>query len=475
MRADPGRVYLVGAGPGDPRLLTIHAVSVLKKADVVVYDRLIHPNILDLCAEDAERIYVGKEHQKISTSQDAINQLLVQHALAGRDVVRLKGGDPLLFGRGGEEAEVLAAQNIPFEIIPGLSSSLASLAYAGIPVTHRQIVQGVSIVGGFRGEFDYPWRDKHAWIVLMGLEHVQQIVDTALSQGFPATLPACAIEWGTWGHQRTVQALLQDLPDAIHHHGLQSPCLLVFGENVNVGTKLSWFESEPHYGQRVLIVSTYPLPWSQLMNLREHGAEVFNWSVHLKPVADDPLLQELSSNAQVYLDEASLLEPLLAGWKKIGRDIRHLPSLMCPTEIRPLLQAKGFTEVKAVDIEELWHSPAIGNLVDLYVPWELSQELSTTKVPQKGCWTRAAKKRVMDPLWDYHLQTDFDVALILSQQAANWYMERGLCAQSILIAPHLQAFFESLSVPCGKVSVLNTDYWTDLLGTYHLMAIDCED
>ncbi|WP_051351065.1 uroporphyrinogen-III C-methyltransferase [Sulfobacillus thermosulfidooxidans] len=475
MTANPGRVYLVGAGPGDPRLLTIHAVSVLKKADVVVYDRLIHPNVLDLCQEDAERIYVGKEHQKISTSQDAINQLLVQHALAGRNVVRLKGGDPLLFGRGGEEAEVLSAQNIPFEIIPGLSSSLASLAYAGIPVTHRQIVQGVSIVGGFRGEFDFPWKDKHAWIVLMGLDHVQQLVDTALSHGFPPTLPAGAIEWGTWGNQRTVRTSLQDLPKAIHQKNLESPCLLVFGDNVNVGTTLSWFESKPLYGQRILLASTYPWPWSQLMNLREQGAEVFNWSVYLKPVADDHILQELSSDAQVYLDEASLIEPLLAGWQKTGRDIRHLPTLICPRMTRPLVQAQGFTEVQAVDIEELGQPPTVGNRDHVYVPWELCQELSITNEPQIGCWTRAAKKRLTDSLWDYHLQRDFDVAWILSKQAANWYIERGLCAKSILIAPPLQAFFESLSLPCGKVSVMGSDQWTDLLGTHHLMAIDSED
>ncbi len=245
-----GVVYLVGAGPGDPDLITVKAVKALKAADVVVYDRLASPEILNLAPKSAERIYVGKCSGDHTVPQDQISKILVKQAQMGRKVVRLKGGDPFLFGRGGEEAEELKDAGIEFEIIPGVTSAIAVPAYAGIPVTHRHFSSSFAAVTGHED----PGKDESSvnWerlatavdtiVVMMGVGRLDKITDALIRGGRSKKTPAAAIEWGATSKQRTVVGTLGNLAEKVVSEKVESPAIIVVGDVVNLHEKLSWFE-----------------------------------------------------------------------------------------------------------------------------------------------------------------------------------------------------------------------------------------
>jgi uroporphyrin-III C-methyltransferase len=250
VQAARGFVSIVGAGPGDPDLLTVKALKRLQGADVVAYDRLVNPAILRACPPEARLIYVGK-HGPCSTSwsQEAINVLLVQEASAGNTVVRLKGGDPFVFGRGGEEALALKEAGLPFEIIPGISSAIAAPAYAGIPVTHRGLATSVTIVTGHEdptkdgSSLDWAALAKGAdtLVILMGLGRLEGIVEELIRHGRAADTPAVAVQSGTTLEQQTVVATLGTLPQAVRNARLKAPAALVIGEVVSLRENLAWF------------------------------------------------------------------------------------------------------------------------------------------------------------------------------------------------------------------------------------------
>lgn len=233
-----GSVSLVGAGPGDPELLTLRAVRCLQHAEVVVYDRLIDPHTLDHAPARAERIFVGKAAGRASMSQRDIERVLIDRALNGHNVVRLKGGDPFLFGRGGEEVEALAAAGIPCEVVPGISSALAVPAAAGIPVTHRRLASSLTIMTGhedpnkFESSIDWAWaaRAPGTLVILMGLERVASICDRLVDEGRSSDTPAAAVSAGTLPQQRSVHALLANLPEVVREAGLRSPAIIIVGE-----------------------------------------------------------------------------------------------------------------------------------------------------------------------------------------------------------------------------------------------------
>lgn len=251
-----GTVYLVGAGPGDPGLLTVRGLELLRKADVIVYDRLVNPSLLDESSPDALRIFAGKLAGGHSLPQEQINALLIAHARRDRRVVRLKGGDPFVFGRGGEEAEALAAAGIPFEVVPGVSSAVAVPAYAGIPLTHRGLASSFAVVTGHedgcKGEPAVEWERLatavDTLVVLMGARTLSRIVRELLAHGRSPETPVALIRWGTTEAQQTITGTLADILDKAV--GLQPPVVAVIGDVVRLRGRLRWFDASCAVAER---------------------------------------------------------------------------------------------------------------------------------------------------------------------------------------------------------------------------------
>ncbi|MFD1957652.1 uroporphyrinogen-III C-methyltransferase [Paenibacillus thailandensis] len=256
-----GIVYLVGAGPGDPRLITVRGMECLKRSDVVVYDRLASPRLLQYVKPEADKIYVGKLPDRHTMKQEEINRLLVDLALQGKTVTRLKGGDPTIFGRVGEEAELLRENGVEFEIVPGITSAISVPAYAGIPVTHRDMASSVSIVTGHESpekldksiQWDKVTHATGTLIFLMGVAKIGYIAEQLIRHGKPADTPVALVRWGTRPEQRTVTGTLESIERIVKETGFEPPAVIVVGEVVSQREKLKWYELKPLFGTRVLV------------------------------------------------------------------------------------------------------------------------------------------------------------------------------------------------------------------------------
>ncbi len=243
-----GTVYLIGAGPGRADLITVRGLLLLRQADVILYDRLIAPELLDELPPHAIRIYVGKKMGEHAVRQEDIQRMLVDFARQDKLVVRLKGGDPFVFGRGGEEALALARSGVPFEVVPGVSSAVAAPAYAGIPVTHRGIARSFTVITGHHASNLPPmqtdWRvfsNIPTLVILMGITRIREIVEKLLEAGRPGNTPAAVIEWATTPRQRVVRATLTDLPELVMQEKVESPAVIVIGPVVDMEPELKWF------------------------------------------------------------------------------------------------------------------------------------------------------------------------------------------------------------------------------------------
>jgi len=244
-----GTVYLVGAGPGDPELLTLRAARLLAEAEVIVYDHLVSAPILELGRREAQRIYAGKERDNHTLSQAELNQLLVRLARQGKRVVRLKGGDPFIFGRGGEEVEALAAAGVAFEVVPGITAACGIAAYAGIPLTHRDYANSCLFVAGHLkdGSVDLDWdslvRPRRTLVVYMGLRGLPTLCRELVAHGMPEATPAAIVQHGSTPSQRTVVGTLATLPQLAEAARLAPPTLIIVGEVVRLHSKLDWYEA----------------------------------------------------------------------------------------------------------------------------------------------------------------------------------------------------------------------------------------
>ncbi len=298
--SEKGIVYLVGAGPGDLGLVTFRAKELISQADVLVYDYLVHPELVGWCKPGCEVVYVGKKAGFHSVPQEEIETLLVKHAKAGRHVVRLKGGDPFVFGRGGEEARTLAKDGVRFEVVPGVTAALAAGAYAGIPLTHRNTSSSLIFLTGHedpkKHELQVDWRAygalKNATLAIyMGMGHLRVILGELMGGGLPAATPAAVVQWASLGRQRSVAGTVADLADKVEAAKLSSPAIILVGEVVAHHEQIDWFEHLPLFGRRIAITRTR----SQNSELRDKletlGAEVLE--LPLIKVVPDVAKEEL--------------------------------------------------------------------------------------------------------------------------------------------------------------------------------------
>lgn len=297
-----GYVYLVGAGPGDPKLLTIKGAECIAKAEVLVYDRLASRRLLQLASPDCELIYVGKSPDRHTLRQEEINQVLVEKARQGKLVTRLKGGDPFVFGRGGEEAEALLAAGIAYEVVPGITSAIAVPAYAGIPVTHRDLTSSFAVITGHedpsKNETAIHWehlaKSHGTLIFLMGMENLALIAEKLIFHGKDRATPAGLVQWGTRPEQRTLTGQLSDIARLAEEEGFANPSIIIVGDVVGLRDKLQWAEKKPLFGQRIIVTRARHQASALSRAIEELGGEPWEFpTIELRPPSEPEKLAEV--------------------------------------------------------------------------------------------------------------------------------------------------------------------------------------
>ncbi len=375
-----GKVTLVGAGPGDPELLTLKGKKAIESAEVVVYDRLVSPAILRLIPENAERINVGKEASHHTVPQEGINRILLEKALEGKKVVRLKGGDPFLFGRGGEELELLSENGVSFEEVPGITSAIAVPAYAGIPVTHRDFSSSLHIITGHQRagkpldiHFDALVKAKGTLVFLMGVSSLSEICRGLLEAGMEENTPAATIERGTTPFQRTTLATLSTLPEEAKKRKVKSPAIIIVGEVCNYSKEFDWFDHLPLKGKTVVVTRPKERAGTLSYRLRALGAEVVEYPcIETAPMIPCEEMEEAIAKIGEYsylvftspAGVSALMEML---WRT-GRDVRALGAISIAS-IGPgtdrELQKYG---LRSDLIPDVYDSPHLGEMIALQKP-----------------------------------------------------------------------------------------------------------
>jgi len=332
-----GRVYLVGAGPGDLGLVTLRAKECIEQADVIVYDHLANPEMLSWARESAEIIYAGKKAGEHALTQDEINALLVKKAQEGNQVVRLKGGDPFVFGRGAEEAKAIVDAGILFEIIPGITSAIAAPAYAGIPVTNRAQNSHVTFFTGHEdpakteSSIDFAALAKlgGTQVMLMGVERIDSITREMLARGVRADLPVALVRWGTTGRQETLVGTLADIAKRVVEAGFEAPAVAVFGDVVALRENLNWYEKRPLSGKRIVVTRTRKQASALSEQLRALGADILELpTIRIEPPTDLREFAELVQDAHAYdwivFTSANAVEAFFEMFFKLYDDAREI-------------------------------------------------------------------------------------------------------------------------------------------------------
>jgi uroporphyrinogen III methyltransferase/synthase len=338
------KVYLIGAGPGDPGLLTVKGRRILQRADVILFDHLASTALLELAPPSAERIYVGKKKSDHACTQDEICSLLIERAKRGLTVVRLKGGDPFIFGRGGEEAEALAEAGIAFEIVPGVTTPLGIAAYTGVPLTHRDHTSVVTFVTGHAVD-QIDWSKvglAETLVIFMGLTTFPQIARELIARGRPPETPAMAVRWATRPDQETIAGTIATLPDLISRQGMKPPATIVVGEVVRLREKLDWYERLPLFGVRVVVTRAKGQAESMSARLEELGAQVIELpTIEIRPPSDyapiDRAIADLSGYDWLIFTSANGVRSFIERLDQSDTDLRSLRAKICA--IGPATQA----------------------------------------------------------------------------------------------------------------------------------------
>lgn len=333
-----GIVYLVGAGPGDPGLITVRGRECIEQAEVLIYDYLASEAFLRYAPPEAERIYVGKKAGQHTLPQEKINQLIVEKTQQGKNVVRLKGGDPFVFGRGGEEAKVLADAGIKFEIVPGVTAGIAAAAYAGIPVTHRDYASDFALITGHEDatrtdESQIDWQALGKWkgtlAFYMGVKNLPSICENLQKHGMAPDTPAALIGWGTTPRQRTLTATIATLPDLAEQQNFQPPAIILIGHVVKLRDQLNWFETQPLFGRKIIVTRSRAQASELTEKITQFGAEVIECpTIRIEPPEDpEPLrraIEELPNYDWLILTSVNGVEAFFAQLTAAGYDARRL-------------------------------------------------------------------------------------------------------------------------------------------------------
>jgi uroporphyrinogen III methyltransferase / synthase len=348
------KVYLVGAGPGDPGLITVKGKECIQTADVIIYDYLASPALLRHAPPSTEMIYVGKKGGDHTLSQDGINALIVEKAKAGLTVCRLKGGDPFIFGRGGEEAEILVAKGIPFEVVPGVTSAVAAAAYAGIPLTHRKLTATLAFVTGHedphKEESSIDWeslaRGIGTLVFFMGVKNLPDISQKLIANGKSPDTPVALIRWGTTPSQKTVTGTLDNITERVKKAGLKSPAIIVVGEVVDLRKTLKWFETRPLLGKRIVVTRAREQASDLVRQLSDLGADCLEYpTIKIVPAEDlkpmDEAIKNLSAYDWIIFTSVNGVQFFFDRLFETDRDVRALNHI-CTAAIGPATAERMF-------------------------------------------------------------------------------------------------------------------------------------
>ncbi len=399
-------VYLIGAGPGDPGLITVKGQECLRQAEVVVYDYLANPAFLEQAPAAAERIYVGKTKGCHHTPQEQINALLVARAKAGKTVARLKGGDPYVFGRGGEEALVLARAGIPFEVVPGVTAGFAAAAYAGIPLTHRDFTTSLGLVTGHEDpakklsslDWEKLATGVGTLVFYMGMANLPLIVEQLVAHGRPAKTPVAIVRWATTPRQQTLTATLGDVVEKVHVAGIKPPAVIIVGEVVSLREELRWFDKRPLFGRRILVTRTAEQAGSFAALLEAQGAEAVACPlIEIVPPSSwdelDAELARLDETDLLILTSVNAVDAFFGRMIATGRDLRALhgvvvvavgPKTAAAIEARGLRPDLVPADYRAEGVVALLRERGVAGQRVLYPHAELARELIPKELAAAG-------------------------------------------------------------------------------------------
>lgn len=368
-----GKVFLVGAGPGDVRLITVKGMEAIKQAEVILYDRLANPKLLEYAPADCELIYCGKLPDRHILRQENINDLLVEKALEGKLVVRLKGGDPGVFGRVGEEAAALAQYQIPFEIVPGISSGIAAPLYAGIPVTHREYAESFAVVTAHDKSKDgkplLDWeglaRGVDTIAFYMGVGNLPFICENLIQHGKPADTPVILIQWGTFGRQKTLQGTLVDIAEKVAAAKFSNPSIILVGNVISLREKISWFEKMPLYGRQIVLARSGEGVSELAKELMAQGADVIEfpkWKKTALPV-EPALLRQISEYEKILFTTPESAVDFFKAVFDNGVDLRKIHADFFGGSVKTLkvLNERGFFGRLAEEMPEMGRLLIVGD------------------------------------------------------------------------------------------------------------------